>query len=254
MEPSRKVAIYISGHLRNLKDTIHNYRRVFRSPGIEFDFFFVLWKVNHTTESTSWKHNNATQKKLVEIQAVTEADVYAICPEAKKVILLDEHILPPEYDKHDRSIAYKDYGLYRAFLEVPDTYDLYVRLRTDLYFFEGIDWEYLFHHKSTYNLFLLQKAHFTKLNYPGSRIFDDSFWISTYAVGKYISEMYLNLPTMKRGKRTEEYYADYLDREKFSILKYPFDLAIERRTRGFDDNLEETAILTARRKECGDFV
>jgi hypothetical protein len=92
------------------------------------------------------------------------------------------------------------------------------------------------------------------LNYPGSRIFDDLFWISTYAVGKYISEMYLNLPTMKRGKYTEEYYADYLDREKFSILKYPFDLAIERRTRGFDDNLEETRILTARRKECGDFV
>ena len=249
-----RVAVYLSGHLRNLKDTIRNYRRVFSSPGVEFDFFFILWKVNHATDSPSWNHNRATEKSLVDIQPVTEKDIYEICPEAKKVILLDEHTLPPEYGKIQRSIAYKDYGLYRAFQELPDTYDLYVRLRTDLYFFQGINWDYIAQHKATYNLFILQKVHFTQPNYPGSRMFDDSFWISTYPVGKFISEIYLNLPTMKAGKCTEEYYADYLDREKFSILKYPFDVVIERRTRGFDANLDETPVYTARRKAEGDFV
>lgn len=255
MESKRKVAVYFSGHIRNLKDNIHNYRRVFQHPNVEFDYYFTLWRVNHNTANDSWNHNNMTNKKLLDISNITEKDVYDIYPEAKNVVILEEFELPPKYRGYKPSAVFQMYSLYRGFQEVASTYDLYVRMRPDLYFFKGIDWEYLLDNSHKYELFIPENVHYNLHNYPNCHMFNDYFWISSYKVGKYISEIFNNITSMEEGKIVEIYFALHVSKNMPKILNCPFDLALERRTRGgFDTNLEETTFYTERRRIEGEFV
>lgn len=255
MKSNRKIAVYFSGHIRNLKDTIRNYRRVFQHPNLEFDYYFTLWRRNHDSSNDSWNNNNQTNKHLVDISNITEKDVYDICPEAKKVVILEEFDLPPEFSGYKPSAVFQMYSLYRAFQEVTNTYDIYVRMRTDLYFFKGIDWEFILNNSHEYQLFIPENVHFTLKNYPNSDIFNDYFWISSYQVGKYISELFKKITSMKKGMFVERYFAVYISMNMPKLAHYPFDLALDRRTHGgFDTNLHETSVYTERRKIEGDFV
>jgi len=254
MEPSCRIAVYFSGHIRNLKDTIQNYRRVFKHPALQFDYYFTLWRKNHNTENDSWNHNNIMNKTLLDITKITEEEVYNICPEAKKVVILEEFEVPLEFQGYKPSTVFQLYSLYKGFQEVPPTYDLYVRMRSDLYFFKDIDWKYILNNSSRYDLFIPENVHYNLKNYPSSHIFNDYFWISSYKVGKYISEIFKNLTNMEKGHIVETYFALYISKNIPKILNHPFDLALERRTRGFDANLNETAIYSERRKIEGDLV
>ena len=252
-----RVAVYFCGHIRNMKDTFANYKRVFSDPNVQFDYYFIFWKVNHSANGPSWDYLNRTGKKLYDISTVTEEDVYKICPEAKKVILLDEYTLPLNQEKYDQAMLYQMYSLHQAFKEIPQGYDLYVRMRPDIYFFTGIHWEYLLKQKDTYQLFLSTTVHFTKRTYPHTDIFDAFFWISSYEIGKYLADIYLNVEELAkvcRRKNCEQYFAEHLSRKNVAILNYPFEFALERRTRGFEDNKEETIAYTQRRQKEGDYV
>jgi len=170
-----RIAIYLSGHLRNLSETIHIYRKVFQAPTIEFDYYFTLWRTNHNTDNDSW---NLYRNPHEAFYQITEADVYAICPEAKEVVLLDEFPLSPVYKNHKPSAVFQLYSLYKAFERLPPVYDRYVRLRTDLYFFKKIDWTQIV--DTPYDLYIPETVWFNEPNYPTSNIFNDFFWISTY--------------------------------------------------------------------------
>lgn len=232
MESKRRVAVYFSGHIRNLKDTIHNYRKVFQHPNVDFDYYFTLWRKNHDTANDSWNHNNQTNKKLVNISNITEKDVYEICPEAKNVVILEEFDLPPEFSGYKPSAVFQMYMLYRGFQEVANTYDIYIRMRPDLYFFKGIDWEFILNNAHKHELFIPKNVHFAGANYPNSDIFNDYFWISSYEVGKYISELFKNIRSMQKGMITEKYFALHISLNMPKLTHYPFDFALERRTRG----------------------
>jgi len=256
MEAKRRVAVYFSGHIRNFKDNIDNYRRVFQHLNVEFHYYFTLWRKNHDTANNSWNYNNEMNKKLVDISNITEKDIYDICPEAKNVVIIEEFDLPDEFSGYNPSAAFLMYSLYRGFQELADTYDLYVRMRTDLYFFKGIDWEFILNNSHTYELFIPENVHYTSKNYPNSNIFNDYFWISSYQVGKYISEIFKQITSMPRGIIVERYFALHISMNMPKLLHCQFDLALERRTRGgFDANLvDETTFYTERRKIEGDFI
>jgi len=254
MDSQHRVAVYFCGHIRNFKDNIANYRRVFQHPNVTFDYYFTFWRANHIAVNDSWRYNNSINKKLLDITNITEADVYAICPEAKKVVILEEFELPREYTPYGLSTVYQTYCLYKAFQELPDTYDLYVRMRPDLYFFKGIDWGTILKTRDTYDLFISEILHFRLRNYPNGDMFDSLFWITDYNVGKYMSELFTVINKMEGGKTLECYFATHLFNNRPRVIQSPFDLTLERRTRGFDANLDETPVYTRRRKEEGDFV
>ena len=254
MDPQRRVAVYFSGHIRNFKENIANFRRVFQHPNVTFDYYFTFWRVNHNAMNDSWRHNNRTNKKLVDIAHITEADVYEICPEAKKVVILHEFELPEEYAPYKPSAVFQAYSLYKAFQELPDTYDLYVRMRPDIYFFNGVDWGYILNSRDTHDLFISETVHFKLKNYPSGDIFDDLFWVSNYTAGKYLSNLFTSITSMNGGRAMEHYFATHLSNNNYRIAYHPFDIALERRTRGFDADLEETPVYTRRRKEEGDFI
>jgi hypothetical protein len=252
-----RVAVYFCGHIRNMKDTFANYRRVFSDPNVQFDYYFIFWTLSHSAEGSSWNKLNQAGKKVYDIRTITEQEVYSICPEAKKVVLLDEYTLSPREQRYDQAMVYQMYSLHKAFKEIPQGYDLYVRMRPDIYFFSGIHWQYVLNLKDTYNLFLSTTVHFTRKTYPHTDIFDAFFWISSYDIGKYLADIYLNVEELAkvcREKNCEQYFAEYLSRKKVSILNYPFEIALERRTRGIEDYSAETIAYTRRRQTEGDYV
>ena len=253
----KRVAVYFCGHLRNMKDTFANYRRVFRDPNVQFDYYFVFWKVSHCAAGNSWDQLNRKGEKVHDVYRVTEEEVYAICPEAKKVILLDEYTLPVKEQGYNQAMVYQMYSLHEAFKEIPQGYDLYVRMRPDIYFFTGIDWTSILAQKDTYELFVSDTVHFTKRNYPYTDIFDAFFWVSSYDIGKYIADIYLHIHDLAKvckKKNCEQHFAHYLSRKKISILHCAFQIALERRTRGLEDTKEETIAYTRRRQIEGDYV
>jgi hypothetical protein len=254
MESKRRVAVYFSGHIRNLKDTLLNYRRVFQHQNFEFDYYFTLWRKNHDTSNDSWNHNIATNKNLVGISNITEKDVYELYPKAKKVVILEEFDLPHEFNGYKSAAVFQMYSLYRGFQELPNTYDLYVRMRSDLYFFKGIDWDVILNYSHTYQLIIPEVVHFNLKNYPSSDIFNDFFWISSYQVGKYISELFKNITNMEKNTLIEKYFALHISMNMPKLIHYPFDLTLERRTKGFDSHLHESNVYKERRKIEGDFV
>lgn len=256
MTPAR-IAVYFCGHMRNMKDTFANYKRVFQHPDVQFDFYFIFWRISHSAAGNSWDQLNRAGKKVYDICTITEPDVYAVCPEAKKIVLLDDYVLPSKYQGYNQAMLYQMYSLHEAYKEIPQGYDLYVRMRPDIYFFSGIDWGSLLKQKDTYDLFCSETVHFNKRNYPYTDIFDAFFWISSYETGKYIAEIYLHIEDVARickKKNCEQHFGEYLSRKKLSILHCPFEIALERRTRGFEENKEETSVYTRRRQQEGEYV
>lgn len=256
------IAIYFSGHVRNLKDTIANFKRVFNCEGVIFDYYFTFWKVNHTQSGDSWKFNNKQNKQLVPLYDITEADVYAICPEAKRVKILESYSIPQEYAAYPDFRICQLYSLYQSFQDIPDNYDLYVRMRSDLYFFKGIDWKYILDKRHTHTLFLPSTVWYTQKNYPTSTLFNDFFWVSSYPIAKALASAYttlLHIPAITPDtivERIFQLYCDYLIRLQtpLTLLHCDFDVVLERRSRGFDANLVETRVYTTRRLQEGDFV
>jgi hypothetical protein len=248
-----RVAVYFSGHLRNLSDNWANYKRVFtNTDSIQFDFYFTLWRKNHVAESRSWADNNIKGKILMEPRDISEEEVLAICPGAK-VKILGEYIVEESHGEYKKHIASQFYIIGKSFEEVPEGYDYYIRMRTDLYFFKGIDWDKVFSKKC--DLIMPKSIHYNRTNWPNGKYFNDYFWISDWATGKYISRMHEVMPKESKLHVAERYLAIHLtNKPGISINHYDFDIALERRTRGFDDNLEETRVYTARRIAEGDYT
>lgn len=248
------IAVYFSGHLRNLDETWTNYKKIFENTTlIKFDFYFILWNVNHTIESKSWEHNENVGKKLVEITPISENDIYKICPDAKIVKLIKDggFEIPEHLRMFPKSVVCQLYGIHQAFQVIPNSYDYYIRMRTDLYFFKRPDFEMLFD-RPEYNLILDTNVHFQRKNYPEGDIFNDFFWISNYETGFLIATFYNHIQNYKiNDGYLELYYKLYLDdnKDKLKIYNYSFDVWLDRRTKGFDSNLEESYILTKRRQE-----
>jgi len=243
-----RVAVYFAGHLRNLQDNWANYKRVFSHPDIQFDFYFTLWRKNHTATGESWNHNNVTGKQLVEIRDITEGDVYCICPEAKAVNIIEEIEFGPEYSGYRNNILPQLYCIQKAFLAVPKDYDYYIRMRTDLYFFKGVSWP-----EALGDCVLPSTVHFGVANYPNSDLFNDFLWIGNYEAHLYITSIYDCILKYDRSQIIERIYTTHMDAGHLKSRNYPFEFALERRTRGFD-GLPETGPYTERRKREGDFV
>jgi hypothetical protein len=248
------IAVYYSGHIRNFKDIILNHKRVFKYDNIQFDFYFTFWRKNHSSLNDSWHYNNTNNINLVDICDITEEDVYKICPDAKNVVILEEHALSPEYDGYKPSLIFQLYSLYKSYELLPNTYDFYIRMRADIYFFKGIDWSSIIKNKESYELFLPDTVWLDQPNFPKNTIFNDYFWISSYETGKYISHFFKNilLLNLKKDDILERYFCKYLD-NRFKILHIPIDITLERRTRGFDLS-NETTICTERRLREGTFL
>jgi hypothetical protein len=243
-----RVAVYFAGHLRNLQDNWANYKRVFSHPHIQFDFYFTLWRKSHTTTSTSWQHSNVTGKKLVEIRDITEGDVYCICPEAKAVNILDEISFGPEYAGYGKNIIPQLHCIRKAFLAVPKDYDYYIRMRTDLYFFKGVNWP-----EALGDCVIPSTVHFGVPNYPSSDLFNEFIWIGNYEANLYITSIYDCILSYDRSQITERLYRMHMDVGSLKPRHYPFEVVLERRTRGFD-GLPETGPYTERRRSEGDFI
>ena len=249
------IAVYYSGHIRNFKDIILNHKRIFKYDNITFDFYFTFWRKNHSSLNDSWDYNNKNNKNLVEICNITEDDVYKICPNAKNVTILEEHILTPEYDGYKPSLIFQLYSLYNSYITLPGTYDLYVRMRADTYFFKEIDWGNIIKNKDSYDIFLPELVWLDKPNFPKNDKFNDYFWISSYETGKYICNLYKDIVLLDSTNKTdilETVFCKYLT-NKFKILNIPIDITLERKTRGFDIG-EETTVSTERRLREGMFI
>ena len=243
-----RVAVYFAGHLRNLEDNWANYKRVFSHPDVQFDFYFTLWRKNHTATSESWNHSNATGKQLLEIRDITEGDIYCICPYAKGVQILEEKTFASEYDGYAKNILPQLYCIQKAFLAVPKDYDYYVRMRTDLYFFKGVNWP-----DALGDCVIPSTVHFGKPNYPNSDLFNDFFWIGNYEANLYITSIYDYILNYDKSLIVERIYRSHMAVGPLKLRHYPFEFALERRTRGFD-GLPETGPYTERRNREGDFV
>lgn len=141
------------------------------------------------------------------------------------------------------------YGLYTCFNKLPNDYDLYIRMRTDLYFFDTNFLNEIVECKS--NLILPDKVWFSNLNYPYSNEFNDFFWIGDYAASKYIADTYENLTELfKPGICNEQLLASRLIHSpiKFTISQIKCEFNLDRRTRGIENHLEETRYFTRKRK------
>lgn len=245
-----RVAVYFTGHLRNLSNTWANYKRFFSDPSIQFHFYFTLWRKSHTTTNDSWDKINASGKIFVDIYDITEKDVYSICPEAKYVKIIDTVTHDKEYLKYSPNIVSQLYGISDMISNIPNDYDYYIRMRTDLYFFKAPNWS-----ECLGDFVVPEDVHWNKINYfsPISNIFNDYFWVANYSITREIADIYKNILTYPKGLTTEWYFARHMTKKNLIPDHYRFEIALERRTRGFEDTAE-TRFYTERRKREGDFV
>jgi hypothetical protein len=233
----KRIAVYISGHFRNLNETWKQYSSIFQSSDqYTVDFFFVLWNVRDTSGNVP----------------LVEADVLALCPNAKCVKLLDSTLeLPPAYSAMSPGLSKQFYGIYTCFQELPTDYDFYIRLRSDLYFFTTDFMPFIA--QSDANLQLVETVWFNHPNYPLSSRFNDYLWIADYKTSKYITDIYLGLPQLytKKANYSEKIFANYMLDIPFqiSISHFVCEFNLDRRTRGAEMWHEESRIMTERRSK-----
>lgn len=223
-----RIAVYITGHLRTFDRTWPQYRLLLKS--LPVDIYIVLWDVRDTTDPTP----------------VTEADVRAICPQATLVQILPSST--PLSVGHARTTAMSGqlYGLYRALQEMPQTYDWYLRMRTDLYF---VDLECLSRIDFTakdVDLWLPERIWNVDPNYPARDDFNDYLWIGTRAASAYLADAY-TLPTESAPPYLERLLGEHLRKSSFRIRHFPGEFNLERRTRGCDMSAPESQRLTPAR-------
>lgn len=247
----KRICVYFVGHLRNLQETWTQYKRLFQDTSCKFDFFFVLWK--HCSKDTNLPVlYERCEEPLSEKDDVDEQDIYAICPEAKLVVLLDDHAIPIELANYRANIILQLYCLQVAFSKLPNDYDFYIRMRTDLYFFRPLPFSTIV--CTTTDLILEKTVHWYSNNFPHSNLFADFFWISKYDAGRIISELYAHIGEFDSSLCLEEILALYL--RKFPALTYShidFNLNLDRRTKGIENWLPETAVCTNRRNKEGEW-
>jgi hypothetical protein len=96
-------------------------------------------------------------------------------------------------------------------------------------------------------------VHFNVPNYPNSDLFNDFFWIGNYETNRYLANLYKDLANYDKRQVIETLFATHMRASSIVPRHYPFEVVLERRTRGFD-GLPETGPHTQRRKEEGNFV
>jgi hypothetical protein len=233
----KRIAVYIAGHFRNLNETWKQYSSIFRSTDqYTVDFFFVIWNVRDTSGNIP----------------VVKEDILQLCPTAKLIKFLDSsYEVPPSHSNCTPNIVKQFYGIYSCFQEVPNDYDLYIRLRSDLYFFTTDFLPALA--QSDANLHLVDNVWFNHPNYPLSNRFNDIFWVADYKTSKYIADIYLVLPKLftKKANYPERILAIYLKNIPFQITISHFfcELNVDRRTRGAEMWYEESRVMTERRRK-----
>ena len=232
----KRCALYITGHFRNFNETWNQYATLFvNSPLATFDVYCTLWDVRNTDDPTP----------------IHEEDVRAVCPHATSIRILPSSE-PVETYRHTLPVASQLYGIHRAFQDLPDSYDWYIRLRTDLYFFDGDFLTQILTSTEPADLWIPKIVWYTEPNYPVGDVFNDYMWVGRYGISKYIADTYPCLrdiaPTYAEqllGRRVRS-YAHPLRIQHFDCL---FNL--DRRTRGYDMYLLESRELTRLRQDQG---
>jgi hypothetical protein len=230
----KRIAVYIVGHFRNFNETWPQYATIFAdSSDVTVDIFITFWDVRNTNDTSP----------------VCEADVLKICPNAKNVQILSSRE-PLNTHGHSKNVAGQLYTLQEGVSIVPDSYDWYVRLRSDLYFFQTDILQQVLSSSDQVDLWIPEKVWYTEANYPARDVFNDYLWIGTRAITEYLAQTYAALPTIPHTY-TEELLAR-------RIRAYPSHLVIkhfaclfnlDRRTRGEDMFLQESRELTALRQQ-----
>ena len=228
----KRIAVYIVGHFRNLNETWSQYAAMFANrPEATVDIFLTLWDVRNTTDPTP----------------VTETEVRALCPHAK-----DVHILPssppPDQSGHTAAIAGQLYSLQEGVRRIPDSYDWYIRMRTDLYFFQTDVLDRILSSPLDVDLWIPEKVWYSEPNYPARDVFNDYMWIGTYAATRYLADTYSVLPTLT-PTFMEELLARRLRTYPLRIGHFSCLFNLDRRTRGQDMFLVESQELTRRRDQ-----
>lgn len=232
----KRFAVYVTGHFRNLDETWPQYASIFvDTPQSTFDFYFTLWTVRNTDDPTP----------------VREEDIRALCPRAKSVRLLPSN-QTVELHGHEPPIAYQLYAIQEAFRDVPATYDWYVRIRTDLYFFDATFFDQILTSDPGIDLWISEKLWYTDANYPARDILNDFLWIGNHRISEYLASTYAALPTI------EPSYMEHVLGRRLRHCPFPWKLGhfrclfnLDRRTRGHDMYLIESQDLTRLRQERG---
>lgn len=236
-----RIAVYFSGHFRNFDQTWSQYKNMFQNTSqYSFDFYFGLWDIKDTNDKTP----------------ITESDILKVCPNARKIIILNSSIDHSQdhykHDNHGKSVVNQIYGIYKTFNIVPDSYDYYMRMRTDLYFFDFNFLDILKTLRSKTNLILPAKVWYKEKNYPAKMVFNDYMWFSDYETAKYIASLYTDI-LQYNPTYLENLLAVHLSKKDFTIMYFDCCFNLDRRTRGEEMGLPESCDLTARRLQEGDF-
>lgn len=238
----KRVAVYFTGHIRNMNELWPHYKKIFQnSEKVTFDFFFTIWDV---------KNVNDVMKVEKEDEPVTPEFIQSFCPEAKSIVILksSDFILPEYLKDYKPNLVSQMYGIYQAFSNVPDTYDYYMKMRCDLYFFTTNFFTNIF--DTPANLYLLDTCWYKNKNFPAFWACNDFLWIGDYKISFAIANLYNSLHEYSNIDSFEKVLADFLQKQTFvSIHNFVCEVNLERRTRGYEMWLEESRFMTEKRKQ-----
>lgn len=231
----KKIAVYFCGHYRNLNETWGNYEKIFkRSDKFTIDFYFLLW----------------TNKDVNDLSLITKEDILKICPYAKKVEFIDPNYeIPHIVSNFEPRLLNQLHCLNKCFEIIPNSYDMYIRLRTDLYFFDTDFMDEVVDMES--DLILPDKVWYIEKNYPFFGLFNDFFWIANYQTSQYIANTYYFLSEIvDKSICLEKLLSIRLNNAPFKIKVSHFKCLfnLDRRTKGVEPWLTETIELTQKRK------
>lgn len=237
----KKIAVYFTGHYRNLNETWVNYSKLFKNTdNYTFDFYFFLWNISdHDRVYT--KEND----KIYQIKKITENDIIELCKDVKLIKLYEDFVLPESKNKPG---AKQMFIVNEAFKYLPNDYDYYVRMRTDLFFFKTDIWNEICSYSN--DLILPNSCWGDKhSNFPIRDIFNDLFWVGNYKGSKFLSMFYEYIDQLDYGF-TEDGITKYIKSyaNNITIRHFDDDFNLDRRTRGYEPWLTETPRDTQKRQ------
>ena len=233
----KKIAVYFTGHYRNLDETWINYLKLFKcTEKYIFNFYFFLWDISDHDRVYTRENN-----KIYKIREITDNDITKVCKERYRDIKLIK--LYKDFEMpllKNKSGSKQMFMINEAFKYLPDDYDYYVRMRTDLFFFKTDIWDNICVCKS--DLILPDTCHGEKRNFPNG-VFNDFFWIGNYKGAKFLSLFYdhielINYDYLEYG--IAEYIKNYGNSQLITISQFESDFNLDRRTRGYENWLVET--------------
>jgi hypothetical protein len=229
-----KIAVYFCGHFRILNETWKQYQIMFKNTEqFTFDFYFGLWNKMDTKDDT----------------IVKEQDVLNICSFAKNIVIFDSNT------QNENNLVNQLYCIYNTVEMLPSSYDYYIRMRTDLYYF---DFNFLYALKQLNNciekpnLLIPSNVWYNQKNYPHTDVFNDYMWIADYKTTKYIASLYNEIP-VNNSMCLENLFAYHISKQEYIIWNFKCCFNIDRRTRGNEMHLLESNELTTRRQNEGDY-